>query len=40
METKDKLALIREYLSVAFPYHPIYYRWDSSRVRIPGQIEQ
>ncbi len=27
----DKLALLREYLSVLFPDHPIDYQWDSSR---------
>jgi hypothetical protein len=28
METKDNPGLIREYLSVAFPDHPIEYQWD------------
>lgn len=31
MQTDEKLSLIREYLSVAFPDHPINYHWDSSR---------
>ena len=32
METNDKLALIRDYLNVAFPDHRIEDRWDTGRM--------